>query len=189
MFVHRKQDLSLSLFADDIKMAEKKQNMVAMWKNLMKNVDIDETTSVLGHIHLGCTQRECKPMKRLLNRIRICLSHVFLLEQQKITGVVEFYTQTVAWRHGGHAQNCVERYCELANKKVEQLYKSSASLFGWSSMTTGGTGISWRIVRSLFASCLEMLLFGTNWTTWHLVVSEQVCKDQSQTGFGHVTND
>ena len=38
-------------------------------------------------------------------------------------------------------------------------------------------------------SCLEMLLFGTNWTTWHLVVSEQACKDQSQTGFGHVTND
>ena len=67
--------------------------------------------------------------------------------------------------------------------------QSSASLFGWSSMTTGGTGISWRIVRSLLASCLEMLLFGTNWTTWHLVVSEQACKDQSQIGFGHVTND
>ena len=25
----------------------------------------------------------------------------------------------------GHAQKCVERYCELANKKVEQLYKVS----------------------------------------------------------------
>ena len=25
----------------------------------------------------------------------------------------------------GHLQKCVERYCELANKKVEQLYKVS----------------------------------------------------------------
>ena len=26
----------------------------------------------------------------------------------------------------GHAQKCVERYCELANKKTEQLYKVSS---------------------------------------------------------------
>ena len=26
----------------------------------------------------------------------------------------------------GHAKKCVERFCELANKKVEQLYKVSA---------------------------------------------------------------
>ena len=28
----------------------------------------------------------------------------------------------------GHAHKCVERYCELANKKVEQLYKVSSPL-------------------------------------------------------------
>ena len=26
----------------------------------MKNVDLDEPTSFLDHIYLGCTQRECK---------------------------------------------------------------------------------------------------------------------------------
>ena len=26
----------------------------------------------------------------------------------------------------GHAQKCVDRYCELANKKVEQLYNVSS---------------------------------------------------------------
>ena len=30
-------------------------------KKLMKNVDLDETTSFLDHVYLGCTQRECKP--------------------------------------------------------------------------------------------------------------------------------
>ena len=29
----------------------------------------------------------------------------------------------------GHAQKCVERYCELANKKTEQLYKVSSLCF------------------------------------------------------------
>ena len=35
--------------------------------------------------------------------------------------------QTVAWSYDteAHAQKCVERYCELADKKVEQLYKVS----------------------------------------------------------------
>ena len=42
-------------------MAGKRQNMVPMWKKLMKNVDIDEPTSFLDHVYLGCTQRECNP--------------------------------------------------------------------------------------------------------------------------------
>ena len=41
-------------------MIGKKQNVAPMWK-LMKNLDIDEPTSFLDHVFLGCTQRECKP--------------------------------------------------------------------------------------------------------------------------------
>ena len=42
-------------------MAGKKQNMAPMWKKLMENVDLDEPTSFLDHVCLGCTHRECKP--------------------------------------------------------------------------------------------------------------------------------
>ena len=42
-------------------MTGKKQNMAPMWKKLMKTVDLDEPTSFLDHVYLGCTQRECKP--------------------------------------------------------------------------------------------------------------------------------
>ena len=66
LFVHRKQGLFLSGYVDDIKMAGKKQ--APTWKQLMNNVDLDEPTSFLDHVCLGCTQRECK------------------LEQLKITG-------------------------------------------------------------------------------------------------------
>ena len=61
MFAHRKQRSFLSVYVDDITMAEKKQKMPSMWKKLMKIVDNDEPTSFLDHVYLGCTQRECKP--------------------------------------------------------------------------------------------------------------------------------
>ena len=66
LFVHRKQMLFLSVDVDDIKMAGKKQNFVPMWKKLMKDVDIEEPTSFLDHVYLGCTQRECKPNEKII---------------------------------------------------------------------------------------------------------------------------
>ena len=35
--------------------------MVPMSKKWMKLVDLDEPTSFLDRLYLGCTQRECKP--------------------------------------------------------------------------------------------------------------------------------
>ena len=46
------------MYADDIKLAGKKQNIDPMWKVLMKQVDFGEPTSFLDHVHVGCTQRE-----------------------------------------------------------------------------------------------------------------------------------
>ena len=61
LFVDRKQGLFLSVYVDEIQLARKKQNMAPMWKKLMKDVDLDEPTTFLEHVYLGCTQRECKP--------------------------------------------------------------------------------------------------------------------------------
>ena len=49
----------------------------------MKNVDLDEPTSFLDHVYLGCTQRECKPNENLKKRTDKCSNHEFLLEQLK----------------------------------------------------------------------------------------------------------
>ena len=76
----------------------------------------------------------------------------------------------------GTCSHCVERYCESANKKVEATVQSLKSLFGWSSIQAGGTGISGRIIISMLTDCFEMLVLGTNWTTWHVVVSQQACE-------------
>ena len=49
-------------------MAEKKQKMAFKWKNLMKKVELDEPTSFLDHVYLGCTQRECKPNETIIEQ-------------------------------------------------------------------------------------------------------------------------
>ena len=102
--------------------------MGPMWKNLMKNVDLDEPTSFLDHI-CGCSQRECKPNEIIIDESR----EMFELRIpggaiEKLPGREKPHSKTVAWSYDmeGHARKCVERYCELANNIVEPLYKVSS---------------------------------------------------------------
>ena len=68
-------------------MAGKKYNMTPMWKKLKKDVDLDEPTSFLDHVYLGCTQRERKPNEVFVENAKRCSNPVFLLKQRKITRV------------------------------------------------------------------------------------------------------
>ena len=70
LFVHREKRLFLSVYADDIKLAGKKQNINPMWNVLNKEVDLGEPTSSFDHAHLGCTQRQCKISKDFLDNYR-----------------------------------------------------------------------------------------------------------------------
>ena len=53
LFVNQEEGLFLSVYADDIKLAVKKQNINPTWKILMKDVDLEEPTSFLDHVHSG----------------------------------------------------------------------------------------------------------------------------------------
>ena len=86
----------------------------------------------------------------------------------------------------GHAQKCVERYGELANK-VEQLQSFSKSLLGRPSFQTRGTRISWRSVTCLLTNCLEMLVLGTILDDLTLYGRSTSLPDQSRNGLWHVT--
>ena len=74
----------------------------------------------------------------------------------------------------GHAKNCVEIYCELANKTTEQLYKVATPCMGDHQFEEEEI-VSRRIVYSLLTNCTEMSVFGSYWETWCFVVCEQTC--------------
>ena len=126
-FVNREKGLFLSVCVDDIKLAGKKQNLDSMWKVLNKEVDLGEPTSVLEHVYLGCTQRECQISKNIVDshrnmfESRISASATEKLSETKATGKPDAETIS-SWSYDmeGHAKKCVERYCELANKTTHQ---------------------------------------------------------------------
>ena len=91
-------------------------------------MDIDEPTSFLDHMYLRCTQRECKPNETIIEQYtKMFGSHISAGATDKLLGWQRPHAQTVARSYGKtvHAEKCVERYCELANKKVEQLHEVS----------------------------------------------------------------
>ena len=106
------------------------ENLGPTWKILMEDVDLGESTSFFDHVYLGCTQRECQIRVTVLwQTTEMCSIPGFLLEPRKklltrASGRPDAETIS-SWSYDmeGHAKKCVERYCELANKTTQQLYK------------------------------------------------------------------
>ena len=81
----------------------------------------------LDHVYLGCTQRECKPNEIMVDEYRkMCESRMSAGWTEKLPEWEKPHAKTVAWSHDteGHAQRCVERHCELANKRHSSYTKS-----------------------------------------------------------------
>ena len=82
----------------------------------MEDVHLGEPTSFLDHVFLRCTQRDCQISNDIVANYR----HMF--ESRISVGAKQ---KLPSWLYDmeGHAKKCVERYCELANKTTQQLYK------------------------------------------------------------------
>ena len=114
------------MFVDDIKLAGKKQDIDPMWKVLNKEVDLGDTTSFLDHVYLGCAQRQCEISKDIFDNYRTRFeSRISAGATEKIPCSENMCVSSWSYDMEGHAKKCVERYCELANKTTQQLYKVS----------------------------------------------------------------
>ena len=60
LFVHREKGLFLSVYVDDINWLGRNKIYYPMWKILNKEVSLEEPTSFLDRVCLGCTQRKCE---------------------------------------------------------------------------------------------------------------------------------
>ena len=126
LFVHREKGLFLSVYVDDIKLAGKKQNLDPMWKLLNKEVDLGEPTSFLDHVYLGCTQRHWKTSKDIVDNYRTMFdSRISAGGVEKLPFHQNLRISSWSYDMVGHAKKCVERFCDLANKTTQQLYKIS----------------------------------------------------------------
>ena len=111
---------------DDTKPGGKKQNIDPMWKVPNKDVDLGEPTSFLDHVYLGCTQRQCEISKDVVDNYRTMFeSRISAGATEKLPCSENHRISSWSYDKEGHAKSCVERYCELANRTTQQLYKVS----------------------------------------------------------------
>ena len=97
-----------------------------MWKVLNREVHLGEATSFLDHEYLGCTQRQCQIRKDIVDKYRAMFeSRISAGATEKLPCSDNFRISSWSCDMEGHAKKCVERYCELANRTTQQLYKVS----------------------------------------------------------------
>ena len=103
------------------KLAGKKQNLDPMWQILNKEVDLGEPTSFLDHVYLGCTQRQRKISKDIVDNDRTMFESRISAERvEKLPFPQDLRISSWSYDMAGHAKKC-----ELANKTTQQLYKVS----------------------------------------------------------------
>ena len=126
LFVHREKGLFLSVHVDYIKLAGIKQNINPMWNVLNKQVELEEATSFLDHVCLGCTQPQCEISKDIVDKYRIMFeSRISAGAPEKLPCSENQHISSCSYDMEGHGKKCVERYCELANRTTQQLYKET----------------------------------------------------------------
>ena len=126
LLTHREKGLFLSVYVDGIKLDGKKQDIDPLWQVLNTEVDLGEPTSFLDHVYLECTQRQCEISKDIVDNYRTMFeSRISAGGTKKLPYSANLCISSWSYDMEGHAKKCVERYCELANKTTQQLYKVS----------------------------------------------------------------
>ena len=75
---------------------------------------------------MGCTQRQCQTSKDTVDNYRTMFeSRISAGRVEKLPFPQHISISSWSYDMAGHAKKCVERYCELANKTTQQLYKVS----------------------------------------------------------------
>ena len=108
-------------------MAGKTKNMNPTWKILFEGLYLEEPTSFLDNVYLGCTQRDCAMRNDIVtNNSNMFESRISAGAKEKLptraSGKPDAEEMISYWSYDmeGHAKKCVERYCELANKTTQQ---------------------------------------------------------------------
>ena len=147
-------------------MAGKKQNLDPMWKVFNKEVDLEEPTSFIDHVYLGCTQGLCEINNDSVDIYRAMFeSRISAVGTEKLPYSENFCISSWSYDMAGHAKKCVERYGELANRTTQQLYKVSTPCIDDHHFKEEELKSKGELSKVCFSKCCKMLIPGTYWET------------------------
>ena len=122
-----KKDYSYLCMWTISKWLERNKTLFRCGKVLNKEVDLGEPTSFFDHVYLRCTQRQCETSKDIVDNYRTMFdSRISLGGTEKLPCSENLCISSWSYDMEGHAKKCVERYCKLANKTTQILYKVSS---------------------------------------------------------------
>ena len=113
---------------DDFKLAGKAENITPMWKEMGKLINLDPPTDFHKSVYLGCGQQDIPAPPLMIREKQTQYIQNFATgEEQKSPPNPLPPDQIKAWEYGmtGHAEQCVERYLELAKVPLSNLTKVS----------------------------------------------------------------
>ena len=124
LFVHREKGLFLSVYVDDIKWLERNKILIRCGKYSIKK-------SIWENQHLSWIMKtwaalkdNCEISKDIVDNYRTMFeSRISAGGVEKLPFPQNLRISSWSYDMAGHAKKCVERYCELANKTTQQLYK------------------------------------------------------------------
>ena len=98
------------------------------WKKVMSNVDLEEPTPIIDQVYLGCTHHESETNERIAAEKQDLFTKLASSTTSKITNFNNDTKRNLissSYDMQGHAQKCVERFCELANRTTDKLHNVS----------------------------------------------------------------
>ena len=118
-----------------------------MWKILMKDVDLGEPTSFLGHVYLGCTHENVKQAKILWIITGACSNPESLLERLKSNQVQGNLTRT--FPHGPMTWKAMQRnaWKDFSNWRTKQLNSYTAKSQHHALTTTNSRKKKWDLLE------------------------------------------
>ena len=95
-------------------------------ESTQKKSRLGRTNIFLDHVYLWCIERQCEISKDIVDKYRTMFeSRIAAGATEKLPCSENLRISSWSYDMEGHAKKCVERYCELAHKTTQQLFKVS----------------------------------------------------------------
>ena len=160
------------------------------WKETKNWSDVESTQERSWFRRTNIFPWSCVPglhSKTMWNKQRCCgqlQSHVWVTNFRVWNWKIP-YSENIrisSWSYDmeGHAKKCVERYCELANKTTQQLYKVSTPCIDdhhFKEDELKPVGELSKVCSQIVLKCLKI---GAHWQTIHSMASIQTCTSSHQ---------
>ena len=128
----------------------------------MKEVELGEPTSFLDHFYLVALKENVKQAKILYtnteNMFQSSIS-AGAMEKLPCSGQPDANISSWSYYMEGHAKKCVERFCELANKTTQQLYKVATACLDdhhFKDEELGSVGELSKVCSQIVLKCLHV---------------------------------